>query len=60
MNAGFDAAWWVAGFLLGLATIAVPLAVLAAVGWWAWNGPAARAGLRIRAWRFVHGPSRRR
>lgn len=51
---GAHAALAVIGFLLALlGALVVPVVVLGAVGWWAWNGPAARAGMRVRAWRFV-------
>lgn len=53
MSAGFHAAFWLLGLVLGLLAIAVPVVSLAAVAWWIWTGPAARAGLRVRAWRFV-------
>lgn len=53
MSSGFHAAFWLLGFTAGLTLIAAPIILLAALAWWMWTGPAARAGMRLRAWRFV-------
>lgn len=53
MSGGFHTAFWLLGLAVGLAVIAVPIAALVAFGWWVWSGPAARAGMRVRAWRFM-------
>lgn len=50
---GVHAAVATVAYLLTVLVLLVPIVVVAAVGVWWWTGPAARAGMRMRAWRFV-------
>lgn len=54
LAAGVHAALTVVGFLAVLAAVGLVVAAGAAVAITVWNGPAARAGMRVRAWRFLH------
>jgi hypothetical protein len=51
--AGTHAAIATISYVLTLLVLLVPIILLAAFVWWMWTGPAARAGMRLRAWRFV-------
>jgi hypothetical protein len=51
---GAGGALWLAGFLLGVLAIAVPVALLGFVAFLLWSGPLAHIAMRMRAWWMIH------
>lgn len=57
MNAfavGVHAAIWLLGVTTGLLAVLLPVVALAIAVRLAWAGPLARAGWRVKAWRWTH------